>query len=49
MNGNWQDWTPCQMYGHIFERDEDNPNRFVCRECGENYSEEEESCDHTLR
>ena len=25
---NWQDWTSCQMYGHLFEEG-------WCRDCGE--------------
>ncbi len=33
----YQEWTPCQMYGHKFVQDENNPHRYVCEDCGESY------------
>lgn len=36
----YDEWTPCQMYGHIYERDDDNPNRYVCKDCKDSYEEE---------
>ncbi len=35
----YHEWTSCEMYGHVFEQDEDNPNRHVCRDCGESYED----------
>ena len=40
MSGNWQDWTPCEMYGHDYETDEGNPNKHVCIECGDSYEDD---------
>lgn len=37
----YEQWTPCQMYGHLFEVDESNLNRHVCRDCGESYEDED--------
>jgi hypothetical protein len=30
----WQDWTPCEMYGHVFS-DTDGTPRDTCRDCPE--------------
>ena len=35
----YDQWTSCQMYGHVFEQDEENPTRYVCRDCNESYEE----------
>lgn len=29
----WQDWTPCEMYGHKFEEG-------YCRDCGEKQADD---------
>lgn len=38
---NLHEWTPCQVYGHLFEDDEHNPGWRTCQEpgCEETYEE----------
>jgi hypothetical protein len=33
-NTNWQDWTPCEMYGHSYEDS-------ACRDCGTERTDDE--------
>lgn len=35
----WQEWSSCQMYGHLYVQDEDNPDQHVCSDCGDSYSD----------
>ena len=37
MDTNYQDWTSCEMYGHDFVTDEDDPTRRYCTSCTESY------------
>jgi hypothetical protein len=33
-------WTSCQMYGHNYVTDEDQPNYHFCTDCDEAYFDE---------
>ena len=31
----YQEWTPCELYGHAYEIDEENQGCYVCGDCGD--------------
>jgi len=33
----YHEWTSCQMYGHNFLTDEEQPNYHYCSDCDEAY------------
>ena len=35
----YDEWSSCQMYGHVYEEDEENPSKHICRDCGEEYED----------
>lgn len=35
-------WTSCQMYGHNYVTDEEQPNYHYCTDCDEAYFDEEQ-------
>jgi hypothetical protein len=36
---NLEQWTSCEVHGHMFVTDEDDSNLRVCADCGETYRE----------
>jgi hypothetical protein len=40
---NFEEWTSCEVHGHNYVTDEDNPNIRRCTDCHESYEEEPEN------